>query len=768
MSGTQQISARHCDGHDRGRSIALPVLSSDPADKGKHPHGPSKGGSRMGRWRAAVLILVHVAIAIHIGFWQVRGKAVSPVEPSESMQTLEKGVINAGTVFFAMAILSTLLLGRFFCGWACHVVALQDLCTWMMGKVGVRPKPLRSRILVFAPLAIALYMFVWPTVKREVVRPAIEYFGGAPAWHSTRVYLGDVAAWPGWSTEFIVEDFWATFPPWFVAIPFLAICGFAVVYFLGSKGFCTYGCPYGGIFAPADLLAPVRIRVTDDCHQCGHCTAACTSNVRVHEEVRDFGMVVDPGCMKCLDCVSVCPNDALYVGLGRPAILAKTRTPEAKAKRSALSARRFDMPLRTELVIAAVFFGLVVAFRGMFNQVPLLMAMAMGAIGAFGVWKLIQLVREPSVRLQAMQLKAKGRLRPSGAVFGVSALLYVMMGMWSGAVRLQTWRAGLVDDRVRVPVEVAFAPGYIADEQSRTDALKAIALYGSAGPIGEGGFGWFHRPAVSIRLAYLSVVTGDLPSARAHLEDAIERGTPQDQWVMGLGAVRGLSGDAITDVAAYYTEQVEAHPELFGVRRSLAQFYLSANRGADAAALYESALREPGMDESGPLHKDAAAVAEAMGDLTTAIREHQRAMELSLEHHPRADGVIARESALSLARLGETAIAIDGLKRLVTKMSRDASAWHDLAVAHAVAGEAEPALKAMTTAADLDPKEAMFAARAGEIAAQLGRNDEVATWQARAQAASAEPVTRAKFPMFGTGILAAGALGLLALIKLRP
>jgi tetratricopeptide (TPR) repeat protein len=43
--------------------------------------------------------------------------------------------------------------------------------------------------------------------------------------------------------------------------------------------------------------------------------------VKVHQEVRDHGMVVDPGCMKCLDCISVCPNDALYFGFGAPAIV---------------------------------------------------------------------------------------------------------------------------------------------------------------------------------------------------------------------------------------------------------------------------------------------------------------------------------------------------------------------------------------------------------------------------------------------------------------
>ena len=29
--------------------------------------------------------------------------------------------------------------------------------------------------------------------------------------------------------------------------------------------------------------------MTDACEHCGHCTVVCTSNVRVHEEVRDFG-----------------------------------------------------------------------------------------------------------------------------------------------------------------------------------------------------------------------------------------------------------------------------------------------------------------------------------------------------------------------------------------------------------------------------------------------------------------------------------------------
>ena len=178
----------------------------------------------------------------------------------------------------------------------CHVVALQDLCTWLLKQARIHPRPFRSRLLVFVPLLAALYMFVWPTVRRLWLS------------HPTPTILA----------HFLTDDLWATFPGVWMALLTFLVCGFLCVLLLGNKGFCTYACPYGGFFGLADRVAPGRIRVTDACDGCGHCTAACTSNVRVHEEVRQFGMVVSPGCMKCTDCVSVCPNDALYFGFGRP------------------------------------------------------------------------------------------------------------------------------------------------------------------------------------------------------------------------------------------------------------------------------------------------------------------------------------------------------------------------------------------------------------------------------------------------------------------
>src|SRR5258708_21717283 len=73
--------------------------------------------SKTGRWRAAVLILLNLFMIAHIIQWRIMGKTISPIEPPETMHTLQKGFVNAGFIFFTLAILATLLFGRFCCGW---------------------------------------------------------------------------------------------------------------------------------------------------------------------------------------------------------------------------------------------------------------------------------------------------------------------------------------------------------------------------------------------------------------------------------------------------------------------------------------------------------------------------------------------------------------------------------------------------------------------------------------------------------------------------
>ena len=62
-----------------------------------------------------------------------------------------------------------------------------------------------------------------------------------------------------------------------------------------------------------------------------------------------FGQVVDPGCMKCMDCVSVCPNEALSFKIAKPTVMRK-----AKGKRPR---RHYDMTLGEDVVLGFVMLG---------------------------------------------------------------------------------------------------------------------------------------------------------------------------------------------------------------------------------------------------------------------------------------------------------------------------------------------------------------------------------------------------------------------------
>src|SRR6266404_2193922 len=142
------------------RTIALPVLQNPQVQKSEIRK------SKTSRWRAGALIVLTLLMIAHYIQWRLMGQTVSPIEPSETMYTLQNGAINAGFIFFTLAILATLIFGRFVCGWGCHILALQDLCGWLLKKMGLHPKPFRSRLLVYVPLIGALYMFVWPTAYR--------------------------------------------------------------------------------------------------------------------------------------------------------------------------------------------------------------------------------------------------------------------------------------------------------------------------------------------------------------------------------------------------------------------------------------------------------------------------------------------------------------------------------------------------------------------------------------------------------------------------
>ena len=630
-------------------AVALNVLS----DGGERPKIRK---SRAGPWRAGVLITLNLLMIAHIIQWLIMGRTVSPIEPSEFRLTLERGELNAGFIFFSLALLATFILGRWVCGWGCHIVALQDLCGWAMRKLGVRPKPFRSRLLRLVPLIAALYMFVWPTAARLM-------------WPAS------YAPFPGFSNHLMTEGFWDTFGPVYMAFPFLAICGFATVYTLGAKGFCTYACPYGGFFSLIDHVAPGRIRVTDACEQSGHCTVACTSNVRVNLEVRDYGMVVDPGCMKCLDCVTVCPNDALYFGFGRPSLFAAPRTP-APAK----PVKRLSW---SEDIAAAALFGLAMfALRGLYDSVPFLMALGCSAVFAFLVLRLNELVRKQNVSIQSVRLKVAGKLRAAGGLFGAITVLLILFVCHSALIQYHAVRGRSLFNLVQAPEELVLSgevrsanmpPEIRAALDGSMRHMRFCEKWGLTGTY-----------QTNLNLAWLSLVSGEREPAASYLLRAqgIDPKQPFPHYVLGR---MSLAAQRTDEAARHFRDAIEKDP----------QFALG--------------------------HHHLGGIHSAMGQTDQAIEHYRLAIE-SDEH--RVDTRLLLGSTLAVA--GQIDEAIIAWRETIAVHDDTIEAYHNLAGALRQQGRLEEAVEHYLRAADLAPSDAEIHFQLGVTYSRMNLHDKAA------------------------------------------
>ena len=607
---------RGCESKEttKQRSIPLPVLKGSTV--------PESGirKSKTSRWRAAALITLNLLMVAHFIQWRLMGQTVSPIEPSETMYTIQRGTINAGFIFFTLAILGTLIFGRFVCGWGCHILALQDFCAWLLKKFGLTPKPFRSRLLVFVPLLAALYMFVWPTVLWAFSKPEQE-----------RLI-------PEFTNHLVTSNFWETFPAIAVAIPFLFICGFMTVYFLGSKGFCTYACPYGGFFSLADKFSPGKIRVTDACNQCGHCTATCTSNVLVHAEVKQYGMVVDPGCMKCMDCISVCPNDALYFGFGKPTIA----VPKSLKK-------NYSLTWPEEIVGAIVFLASYLAVWDVYQLVPMLMALGTATVTTFLFLRTWRLFRARDLSFYRFDLKSQGRIRNAGWVFAAVAFVWTGANAHSGWVRYHEFAGERAYQHIQVPDELALARLNPGPWLSATDRDNIVA--GRKHLHAAFDFGLFVNSQALPKLAWLEYLAGDAEQSVRLLDAAAahQQGQAKALNLYYRGTMLNRLGRY--EQAKTILEQALAEaPDLVLAREEKGESLWQLGRKEEAISVWSDAVqRNPGLVVA---NNQLAGAAASLGRSEDAI-----AYEKQADQSTPADPYFHWMLGLRLENIGMNALA---------------------------------------------------------------------------------------------------------------
>jgi len=162
--------------------------------------------------RASVLVGVHVLILLHIFYFG--DSTIGSVDFQEFFHSfLKSGLINSGVILVLGSFVFTLIFGRFFCGWACHFGAIQELSWIILKKLNIKSITINSRLVVILPLIVLLNYYVLPNVWYALNNP--------------------------WNLEInlATPDIWAFLPGAIIGFLTFLIDGFLIVYFLGKNIF---------------------------------------------------------------------------------------------------------------------------------------------------------------------------------------------------------------------------------------------------------------------------------------------------------------------------------------------------------------------------------------------------------------------------------------------------------------------------------------------------------------------------------------------------
>jgi len=651
-------------------------------------------------WRTVTLTLVYLAMVAHVVHWKIAGRTLAPLELNEVMYTLELGIVTAGFLFMAFLVLATMVFGRFFCSWGCHILALEDGASWLLEKVGIRPKQVRSRALMFVPMGALLYMFVWPQVERL-------WQGGAlPRLHIE----GEGSAW----ASFMTSDYSRNLPgPWVAALTFF-ICGGVIVYLLGSRTFCRYACPYGALFAVADRVAPGRIMKSGNCDACGLCTASCQSDINVHKELEHYGTVVDSACMKDLDCISACPDGAIKFGFTKPSLFRK------RSKDPTLR-KNYDYSASEELSIAALFLSSLVVLRGLYGVIPFLLALALAAIVAFLSVHAYRLLKRPAGRFGQVQLKLAGSMSRAGWIFLGSTLLFVTFVGHSALVRYHHF-AGQRAYESLVASSVPFDEDiYAAIEHLESTRSRALMPIPGIDRMLAGIHAMSSRPTGAVtplrrmieenprdvyarsQLVRVLHGTGQFAFADREIDSWIEVAKASEDTAHSVANAYELRGALMIERGQFdaalvaFEMSLEVHPESSGALRSMGEALANMGRFDEAKTRLESALDLK--EDSALTHYNLAVVCSMLEDTSSATQHYVRAVELDP-----SDPEIRNNLGYLYMETGSQLLAEAQFKEAIALNPRFAPAYFNLGRLRLAQGQRDQARELLMQAASLDSR----------------------------------------------------------------
>ncbi|MBD3255439.1 MAG: 4Fe-4S binding protein [Candidatus Lokiarchaeota archaeon] len=182
-------------------------------------------------------------------------------------------------------LLTTLLIGRVFCGYACPVGALQELSSRALYK----SKPRKDDSLIYkinppnkVSMIIRWVMFViffatiiiWNFLLLQLINPFLGFYF---LLHSTELII---------------------------LIPLISLIIIFGLSFFVYRPWCRFLCPFGALASLTSRYSRLKLKRTEACTECHLCEQVCPTQEAFRESSKSE-------CYLCNRCVEICPQEAI-------------------------------------------------------------------------------------------------------------------------------------------------------------------------------------------------------------------------------------------------------------------------------------------------------------------------------------------------------------------------------------------------------------------------------------------------------------------------
>lgn len=209
--------------------------------------------------------------------------------PMLSLEGLASGIVSGSILLFALLFLSSLFLGRAFCGWACPVGGVQETVRGFGGRAANRLGIRWVKWAIWGPWALALVLVTFRAGGVRSLDPTWR------TWHGI-----SVAGMPGLIAFVTVTLLFAV-----LALTVGRRAGCHTVCWIAP--FMILGRKIRGMFSWPSLRLTAN---SDACTGCKACTKHCPMSIDVSAMVKSRRME-SSDCILCASCADNCPQGTI-------------------------------------------------------------------------------------------------------------------------------------------------------------------------------------------------------------------------------------------------------------------------------------------------------------------------------------------------------------------------------------------------------------------------------------------------------------------------